>query len=65
MNWMVSTYFSVRPARYVEPAAGGLEDGGADAEQPGGLGHGEVEVARQVAQLQFARPLPLPNKPDQ
>ena len=62
---MVSTYFSVRPARYVEPAAGGLEDGGADAEQPGGLGHGEVEVARQVAQLQFARPLPLPNKPDQ
>ena len=58
-------YFSVRPARYVEPAACGLEDGGADAELPGGLGHGEVEVARQVAQLQIARPLPLPNQINQ
>lgn len=54
----------MRPARYVEPAAGGLEDGGADAEVLGGLRHGEVEVARQVAQLKIARSLPLQNERD-
>lgn len=48
----------------MEPAAGGLEDGGADAEVLGGLRHGEVEVARQVAQLKIARSLPLQNERD-
>lgn len=52
----------MRPARYAEPAAGGLEDGGANAEVLGGLRHAQVEVARDVAQLQVARSLPLQNE---
>ena len=42
----------------MELTAGALEDSGTDAFL-GGLHHQEVEVARNVVQLQIARSLPL------
>jgi len=54
----LARYLPVRPASYVELTAGALEDSGTDAFL-GGLHHLEVEVARNVVQLQIARSLPL------
>ena len=55
----LTRHLPVRPASYVELTAGALEDSGTDAEFLGSLHHREVEVARNVVQLQIARSLPL------
>lgn len=55
----LGTYLPVRPSPYVELTAGAFQHSGTDAEFLGGLDHRQVEVERNVLQLQIARSLPL------